>query len=206
MNKDQKLLEEAYQLVLESQSNFEFTEEEEFLAKDCSKGILKLIQEAIERHGMPKRKKPLFEYLFGYVMSFDNPPILRTIKKLNLPSYLISSFERFYNPQVYLVVLKYVDLTKTNKKIALVFTNPLSSIQETVLFSDSKNVLRLLEQYFKICIMKACTDEYNLREREKRHILREVFDWREKKIRDTKLNKRLSDTFSEEDLKTLEDF
>ena len=174
----------------QDQSNFEFIEEEDFFAKDCSIELYKLIEDTLNSFGPPKRGKTLFDWLW-HIFSFEANPIHITIKRLNLPEDTERYFDWFYDFRVYSVMTKLVALKKINKKLSLVFTNSGNHSIDIALFTDKEKVLQLVQKYIKICIKNAFTDKYNLENRMKVQNLREIYKWREQRMSMQQLENRI---------------
>ena len=211
MNKDQRLLEEAYCKIYESSaSNFVFLKEEEDFVESVSKFLLNILEESLETHSFNKSNdgEPLFDFCWDEFTDVTTNPTRQAVSRINLSGIDKASFGHLYGACVERELEKYTRLKIVNGKLFFAFENPLavnfplSSDVELVSFQDDQ-LLETFRKYLKLHIVKSFTDPTTLHEIQTIETWNRVWEWRKKRISEIQINKQLSQDF---DVSALDDF
>ena len=204
MNKDQKLLEEAYQSIYESSaSNFVFLEEEEAFVEVVSRFLFNILEESLETHSVDKSNdgEPLFDFCWDEFTNVSTNPTRQAVSEINLSGIDKASFGHLYGACVERELEKYTRLKIVNGKLFFAFENPLaanfplSSNIELVSFQDEQ-LLEAIRKYLKLHIVKSFTDPTTLREIQTNETWNRVWEWRKKRIAGMQVDKQLSKDFN----------
>ena len=199
MNKDQKLLEEAYDKV----HNLALLPEEELYIQKVCEDIYDNVERNVGRRMIPQR-----QYLYDVL--FHNPA-LDHLSVLKYPESLNPRARNFYDGvweslarNVFVQSYKEPSgrVTKENYFYIYILKDSTTFDLETVSFEDKEKVLANLKNSFAKLLQR----ELRWAKRDEDNIFEDLLKWRDKRFLDIKLNKELSKDFSEEDLKALEDF
>jgi hypothetical protein len=205
MNKDQKLLEEAYKKICESTKDDTLLASEENLINL----IADLLVESIEReeprlsrsNGIVPLDKLLSSFDFykehlveKFLKAIDCPSGLQTACAVIYLDYGCRSFSDNSHFHFFGVNKRFTD--KSFLELTL-----LDGSKVKADYKDKQAIQKVLRDY----IIRATDERLNNSARVNPSHKR-FFEWRKKKIQELQIDKQLSKDFSEEDLKALEDF
>lgn len=210
MNKDQKLLEEAYHKIYESsEQEFVFLQEEEQYAELTAKYLFELIKTLIENH--PDRitnQEPLYDFAWDELHDPINNPSKQAISKIALKGISKSEFAAFYRPIVEIELEKYTQTRIVLKTVLFAFEDPFDpafpygSATESISVEDPV-ILETIKKYLKLHLKKAFTDSMMLHDIMLNDTWKKVYEWRKNRLREDALDKKLSPDF---DVKAFDNF
>ena len=201
MNKDQRLLEEAYEKV---HNIALLPEEEQYIQKVCEDIYANVVKNLGRR--MIPRQQHLYDALF-------HNPAIDHLSVLKYPESLNPSARNLYGGvweslARNVLVRSYREPSGrvTRENYFHVYTLRENSTTqfdlEVIAFEDKEKVLANLKNSF----VKLLQREIRWAIRDEDKIFEDFLKWRDRRFRDIKTTKELSKDFSEEDLKALEDF
>ena len=210
MNKDQKLLEEAYCKIYESsEKEFVFLPEEEQYVELTAKYLFELIETLMEdRPNKITNQEPLYDFAWEELKDPINNPSKRAISKITLKGISKSEFEAFYRPVVEREVEKYTQTRIVLKNVLFAFEDPFDpafpygSAAELVSVKDPA-ILDTIKKYLKLHLKKAFSDSMMLHDIMLNDTWKKVYEWRNRRLKEDMINKTLSRDF---DVSALEDF
>jgi len=210
MNKDQRLLEEAYCKIYESlEKEFVFLPEEEQYVELTAKYLFELMETLMEeRPNKITNQEPLYDFAWDELRDQINNPSKRAISKITLNGISKSEFEAFYRFVVERELEKYTRTRIVLKNVLFAFEDPFDpsfphgSAAESVSVKDPA-ILDTIKKYLKLYLKKALTDSMMVHDIMLIDTWKRVYEWRKRRLKEDMINKTLSPDF---DVSALEDF
>ena len=205
MNKDQRLLEEAYNKICESTKEDTLLASEEELIRLLADSIVESIEREEPRLSKSNGIKPLNQLLSSFNF-FKEPLTEKFLKAVDCPENLQTACGDIYLEYGYrpFSVNSHFHFFGANKRFTDKSFLELTLLDGSKVKADYKDK-QVIEKVLRDYIVEATDESLNNSARVNPYHKR-FFEWRKKKMQELERDKQLSKDFSEEDLKAIEDF